>query len=133
MSLRALDLLAGAAFAAPFSLRYTVGSPGEPWVSLLFAAGFILLALSMWRGRRERSEVLGIAPGTFAFAWLGSSLGGVIDARAADCAAKALSPCPYSADLLALLTPQMQIAIGLLGLLALAPVVIKHIRARPNV
>ena len=76
---------------------------------------------------------LGIAPGTFAFAWLGSSLGGIIDARAADCAAKALSLCPYSADLLALLTPQMQIAIGLLGLLALAPVVIKHVRARPNV
>ena len=76
------------------------------------------------------TTLAGIAPATFAFAWLGASLGGVIDARSADCVSKGINPCPYGSELLSLLTPQMQIAFALLGLLALVPVAIKYVRRR---
>ena len=78
------------------------------------------------------TTLVGIAPATFAFAWFGSSLGGVVDARGAACATKGVMPCPYASDLLSLLTPQIQFGFALLGLIALVPVVIKHVRRGPH-
>ena len=78
------------------------------------------------------TTLVGIAPATFAFAWFGATLGGALDARAAACASQGVAQCPYASDLISLVTPQMQIALALLGLLALAPVMIKHARRRPN-
>ena len=80
--------------------------------------------------------LLGIIPGTFAFAFVGAGLGSVIDAQAhahQDCLTKHgtdSATCVFSLDSSALLTPELLIAFAALGVVALIPVVLKKFKAR---
>ena len=94
--------------------------------------------------------LIGIIPGTFAFAFVGAGLDSVIEAQAQayqDClASQQTSPqtslegsggaegghmtCALSLDTTALLTPQLLIAFALLGVVALIPVVWKKVQGR---
>jgi uncharacterized membrane protein YdjX (TVP38/TMEM64 family) len=77
---------------------------------------------------------LGILPGTFAFASIGSGLDSVVmSAKAAQLACLAATPasaCPLTIELATLVTPEVKIACGMLGVLALIPVVLKSWRRR---
>lgn len=74
---------------------------------------------------------LGIIPGTLAFTFVGAGLDSVIDAQNAareSCLAKAgATPrdCPFSFELSSLITPQLLVALVLLGVVALIPVFLK--------
>lgn len=70
--------------------------------------------------------LLGILPGTFAFAFLGSGLDSVIEAQSAASGCVAGEPdCHVNLSLSSLVTPQLLIAFGVLGLVALIPPLIK--------
>jgi uncharacterized membrane protein YdjX (TVP38/TMEM64 family) len=77
---------------------------------------------------------VGIIPGTFAFATLGSGLESIIAAQTkmyhACVAEKAVADCMHYYDPGALLTPQIIAALVALGVVALIPVVVKRLRAR---
>lgn len=74
--------------------------------------------------------VLGIIPGTYAFAVAGASLASVVEAQNAiykECLAQNsgdVAACPYTVDTNALITPEILFAFALLGIVALIPVVI---------
>ena len=76
---------------------------------------------------------LGIIPGTFAIALLGSGLGSVIDKQKAvydSCVAqKGADSCVFDVSLGALITPQLLAAFAALGVVALIPVAIKRWKA----
>ena len=78
--------------------------------------------------------LIGITPGTMAFAIVGSGLDDVIStakaAQSACQAASATAQCPFSIGLHALVTPQLQIAFAMLSVLALAPIVVNQWRQR---
>ena len=75
------------------------------------------------------ATLIGIIPGSFAFAWLGRGLGSVIDAQnathAACVAEKSAEACPYTFALSLLVTPQLLFALAALGVIALVPVLLK--------
>ena len=74
------------------------------------------------------TTLIGIVPGTFAHALAGAGLDGVIVARKqayADCVAAGLADCRLDIGALQLVTPEILLAFGLLGSLALLPVVWK--------
>jgi uncharacterized membrane protein YdjX (TVP38/TMEM64 family) len=77
---------------------------------------------------------LGIMPGSLAYSFIGAGLDGVVAMSKAEQAAclkaKIAAECPLKLDLAALLSMEFKVAIGLLGVLALAPVVIKLWRQR---
>jgi uncharacterized membrane protein YdjX (TVP38/TMEM64 family) len=77
---------------------------------------------------------IGIIPGAYIFAWVGSGLGNVISTQMAQheiCVAKdGLNNCPYEISISSLITPQLFIALTALGLLALVPVVFKKFKAQ---
>ncbi len=77
---------------------------------------------------------VGILPGTFAFASIGSGLDSVVMyAKTAQHACRAAAPtaaCPLAIELATLVTPEVKIACGMLGVLALIPVVLKSWRRR---
>lgn len=77
----------------------------------------------------------GIIPGTLAFAYVGVGLDSVIDAQRAsydaclaERAAGAGKTCVFSFDPGALVTPELLIAFGALGVVALIPVLLKKFR-----
>lgn len=76
---------------------------------------------------------LGIIPGTFAIALLGSGLGSVIDQQQAmydACVAqKGADACVFDISVGALITPQLLAAFAALGVVALIPVAIKRWKA----
>ena len=80
------------------------------------------------------TTLLGIIPGTFAFAILGSGLDSIITAQkqayAACVAEKGADACTFSLDAGALVTPQLLAAFAALGVVALIPVAIKKWRGR---
>ncbi len=72
---------------------------------------------------------LGIIPGTFAFAFIGSGLDSVIEAQeAANPGCASAGTCQI--DISALVTPQLLAAFFALGIASLIPVVLKKIRSR---
>lgn len=80
---------------------------------------------------------LGIIPGTTAFSVAGAGLGSVIKAQnriyhacLAKIPADPDTACPYKIDTSALLTKELILAFVLLGIVALAPVLLKKWRAR---
>jgi uncharacterized membrane protein YdjX (TVP38/TMEM64 family) len=89
-------------------------------------------------GVRLRTFVLGttvgIMPGTFAFASAGAGLDSVIMAakneRAACVALKGADVCPLKIHASLLLTPELMLALVLVGLVALIPVVLKRWKKR---
>lgn len=78
--------------------------------------------------------LIGIIPGTFAFAFLGAGLDSVIVAQraanAACIAEKGADACPFKLELSALVTPELLIALGALGIVALIPVILRRLKAR---
>jgi uncharacterized membrane protein YdjX (TVP38/TMEM64 family) len=77
---------------------------------------------------------LGVLPGTFAFASIGSGLDSVVmrakAVQAACLRAATTADCPLTIELATLITPEVKLACGLLGVLALIPVVLKYWRRR---
>jgi uncharacterized membrane protein YdjX (TVP38/TMEM64 family) len=79
------------------------------------------------------ATVIGIIPGTFAFAFFGSGLDSVIAAQERiyrTCLATGRTDCPLHFDLGMIATPQLIAALATLGVVALVPVVVKRLRAR---
>jgi len=80
------------------------------------------------------TTLIGIIPGTFAFAILGSGLDSIItqqqEAYIACMASKPEKVCEMTLDPSALVTPQMIAAFVALGVVALIPVAIKHMRKK---
>ena len=139
------DLLA--ARAGPWLSRFRQGFQEDAFSYLLFlrlvpifpfwlvnlAPG--LLGVSF--GTYVATTILGIIPGTFAFALAGNGLDSVIEAQQAahqSCLAKAgeggQESCPYGLDPSALLTPELIAGLVALGLVSLIPVAIKWFRRR---
>ena len=92
--------------------------------------------LGVGAGTYTLGTLIGIIPGTFAFAFVGAGLGSVIDAQAASyqaCLAKTPSHgalmCEFSLDTSALITPQLLGAFAALGIVALIPVVLKKMKS----
>ena len=79
---------------------------------------------------------IGIIPGTFAIALLGSGLGSVIDKQKAifdTCVAqKGAENCTFNVEVSSLITPQLLAAFAALGVVSLIPVAIKRWKARSN-
>jgi uncharacterized membrane protein YdjX (TVP38/TMEM64 family) len=140
------DLLA--ARAGPWLSRFRQGFQEDAFSYLLFlrlvpifpfwlvnlAPG--LLGVSF--GTYVATTILGIIPGTFAFALAGSGLDSVIEAQHAahqSCLAKSglggQESCSYALDPGALLTPELIAGLVALGLVALIPVAVKWFR-RPR-
>ncbi len=75
------------------------------------------------------ATLIGIIPGSFAFAWLGRGLGSVIEAQTAAhsacVAGKSAEACPYSFAASSLVTPQLLWALAAIGLVSLLPVLVK--------
>ncbi len=79
------------------------------------------------------TTLIGIMPGTLAFTFAATSLGGLLDdKRAAHEACKILgkSDCQISLDLSTLVSPRLLLAFAALGVVALIPVVARRIWAR---
>jgi uncharacterized membrane protein YdjX (TVP38/TMEM64 family) len=79
------------------------------------------------------ATALGIIPATFIFAFLGAGLDSVITAQQAAyraCVAAGRPDCRLQFHLHAAITPELIAALVALSVLALAPVVVKHLRAR---
>lgn len=81
--------------------------------------------------------LLGIIPGTTAFSVLGAGLGSAVESQNAiynACLARnaqnAADACTYTIDTKALVTPELLLAFGLLGVVALIPVAIKKLKSR---
>ncbi|HEY7764825.1 MAG TPA: VTT domain-containing protein [Aestuariivirgaceae bacterium] len=78
------------------------------------------------------ATLIGIAPATVAYSVLGAGLDFIIQAELVSyrqCMTAASTPCSFMLDPFALLTPPMLAAFLLLGVLALIPPVLKHLRA----
>jgi uncharacterized membrane protein YdjX (TVP38/TMEM64 family) len=78
------------------------------------------------------ATLVGIVPGTFAFAFLGSGLDSIIAEQKAAyeaCLAAGRSDCEMTFEAGALLTPELIVAFVALGLVALIPVVVRRVRA----
>jgi uncharacterized membrane protein YdjX (TVP38/TMEM64 family) len=76
------------------------------------------------------ATAVGIVPGTFAFAFAGAGLDSVITAQKAAkmaCIAAGGTDCYLRIDLHALVTPKLLIALGVLGVVALIPVVLRRL------
>ncbi len=75
------------------------------------------------------ATLIGIVPGTFAFAFAGAGLDSVIAAQKAAklaCIAAGGTDCYLRIDLHALVTPKLLVALAALGVVALIPVVLRR-------
>jgi uncharacterized membrane protein YdjX (TVP38/TMEM64 family) len=98
------------------------------WLTNLAAAFF---------GMRLKNYVLatylGMLPVSFAFAFAGSGLDEVIahhERAHRQCLATGRTDCVIGFSAKSLLTPELMIALGALGILALAPIVVRYWRTR---
>ena len=77
---------------------------------------------------------LGIIPGTFAFAFVGSGFDSIITAQQAahaQCLAEnSVAACPFTLTVSSLITPQILLAFAALGFVALIPVALKKWKTR---
>jgi len=81
------------------------------------------------------ATLIGVVPATFAFAFLGSGLDSVIAAQEVvyrACLASGRTGCQLHFDLGMIATPRLLAALATLGVIALIPVIVKHMRARAN-
>jgi uncharacterized membrane protein YdjX (TVP38/TMEM64 family) len=80
------------------------------------------------------ATLIGIIPGSFAFAWVGRGLDSIISAHQAthdSCVAeKGAANCPFELSVSSLLTRELLIAFVILGVVALIPLVIKKWRGQ---
>lgn len=98
------------------------------WLTNLAAAFF---------GMRLRPFILatqcGMVPVSFAFAFAGAGLDEIIarhERLQADCLAAGQNGCAADFGIRTLLTPELMIALAILGILALVPIALKHWRGR---
>lgn len=76
---------------------------------------------------------IGMLPASFAFAVAGSGLDDLIassEAIRAQCLADGRTDCTVDFDARSLLTPEIMVALGILGILALAPILVRRWQAR---
>ncbi len=119
-------ILAGFKSDAASYLLFLRLVPAFPFwlVNLAAALGGVSLPVFAW------TTLIGIVPGTMAFALAGAGLDSVIaaqqSARAA-CHAAGRGECASGLDLKAILTPELLVAFALLGCVALIPVIWRRI------
>ena len=100
--------------------------PAFPFFAVNAVAGLTRIPLRtfIW------ATLIGIIPGSFAFAWLGRGLGSIIDAQTAAhavCVAeKGAQACPYTVAASSLITTQILWALLGLGIVSLLPVALKN-------
>jgi uncharacterized membrane protein YdjX (TVP38/TMEM64 family) len=128
-----------AARAGPFVQKLSDGFSKDAFNYLLFlrlVPAFPFFAVNAVAGLTRinlrtfiLATLIGIIPGSYAFAWLGRGLDSVIDAQIAlhdACVAKdGFNNCPYEFSVSSLVTPQLLAAFCGLGLVALIPVALK--------
>jgi uncharacterized membrane protein YdjX (TVP38/TMEM64 family) len=99
--------------------------PAFPFFAINAVAGLVRVDLRTY----ALATLIGIIPGSYAFAWLGRGLGSIIEAqtKAHDvCVAdKGLANCPFEISAASLITPQLLIALAVLGVVSLIPVILK--------
>ena len=103
--------------------------PAFPFFLVNLAAALVAVPLRTF----VAATAIGIIPGTLAFTLAGAGLDSVIAAQAASyrvCIAAGRSDCRVNFEPGQVLTPQLVAALIALGLVALAPVVLKRWRAR---
>ncbi len=127
--------------AGPFLKRLTEGFQEDAFNYLLFLRltpvfpfWLVNIAPAMFNMRLSSyvfATAIGIVPGTFAFAFIGSGLDSLIAAQElADPGCAAAGTCHI--DFSALITPQIFAAFVALGVASLIPVVMKRLRARKS-
>lgn len=142
-----------AARAGPTLERVRAGFADDAFNYLLFLR--LVPAFPFWfvniapafTGVATRTYVLatliGIIPGTFAYAFIGGGLDSIITSAQANPAyqaclaeessgARAVGSCALPVDFGDVITPQILLAFAALGLVALIPVIVKRLRARKN-
>jgi uncharacterized membrane protein YdjX (TVP38/TMEM64 family) len=130
--------------AGPFVKKLSAGFTDDAFNYLLFlrlVPAFPFFAVNAVAGLCRvnlrtfvSATLIGIIPGTIAFAWLGTGLDSVIDAQAKiyhQCIATGgMADCMYEFDIGALVTREILIAFAALGVVALIPVALKRWKAR---
>ena len=100
--------------------------PAFPFFAINAVAGLVKVDLRTY----AVATLLGIIPGSYAFAWLGRGLGSIIEAQTtthdACVVAKGATNCPFEISASSLVTPQLLIALALLGVVSIIPVVLKN-------
>ncbi|WP_305987978.1 TVP38/TMEM64 family protein [Roseibium sp. MMSF_3544] len=125
--------------AGPFLARLAEGFRTEGFSYLLFLRltpvfpfWLVNIAPAIFQMRLPTyalATFIGIIPGTFAFAFIGSGLDSVIEAQeAANPGCAAAGTCEV--EISALVTPQLLAAFFALGIASLIPVVLKKVRSR---
>jgi uncharacterized membrane protein YdjX (TVP38/TMEM64 family) len=99
--------------------------PAFPFFAINAVAGLVRVDFRTY----ALATFIGIIPGSYAFAWLGRGLGSVIEAQTAThdacVAAKGMANCPFEISATSLITPQLLIALAVLGVVSLIPVALK--------
>lgn len=129
--------------AGPLAARLTEGFREDAFNYLLFlrlvpafpffAVNLVAALTGVRFATFVAATVLGIVPGTFAFAFAGAGLDSVIAAQETayrTCLETAGAGCRLDFDLKTAITPQLIAAFVALGVAALIPVVVKRLRAR---
>jgi uncharacterized membrane protein YdjX (TVP38/TMEM64 family) len=125
--------------AGPFVQKLSAGFAEDGFSYLLFlrlVPAFPFFAVNAVAGLTKMSlrtfaigTLIGIIPGSFAFAWLGRGLGSVIDAQRSihdTCVAQSgVASCPFHISASSLITKELLIAFAILGFVSLIPVAIK--------
>ena len=104
--------------------------PAFPFFLVNLAPALVGVKLSTF----VSATLIGVIPATFAFAFLGSGLDSVIAAQEKifrACLATGRTDCALQFDLGMIATPQLLAALATLGVIALVPIAIKRLRARP--
>jgi uncharacterized membrane protein YdjX (TVP38/TMEM64 family) len=103
-------------------------TPVFPFFAVNAVAGLCGVALRTF----VLATVIGIVPGSLAFAWLGSGLDSIIDKQLAiynECvASRGAAMCSFELSAFSLLTPQLLLGFAALGAVALIPVLIRRFR-----
>ena len=130
--------------AGPFVKKLSTGFAGDAFNYLLFlrlVPAFPFFAVNAVAGLCRvnlktfiAATIIGIIPGSIAFAWLGTGLDSVIDAQTKiyqQCVASSgEANCMYEFDASPLITREILIAFAVLGVVALIPVALKRWKAR---
>jgi uncharacterized membrane protein YdjX (TVP38/TMEM64 family) len=105
--------------------------PAFPFFAVNAVAGICRVDLKTF----AVATLIGIIPGSFAFAWLGRGLDSLIQSQNAAhdvcVAAKSVAECPFELSPSALITPQLLIAFAVLGVVSLIPVALKKWKSTP--
>jgi uncharacterized membrane protein YdjX (TVP38/TMEM64 family) len=97
-----------------------------------FLVNIAAAAVGVPLGTYALATFIGIIPATLAYSYAGAGLGSVVRAQNelyAQCLARSSDACEYTIETARLVTPELLIGLGLLGLVALVPVLLKRYRA----